>query len=519
MHKKLSNHGDESIPSAKGRKYMKKKILALCVLMVMVLIAFPTFISANTETKTLDIADGSITITSTGYTQAGTPVEYEGSYVITGTSSDAGITINGVADGATITFDDLDVTYTTGGPMIYVRTDVVINATGDVRFTADNGYSLMEYGTSGLTIIGDADIVLRGNMPLNIANPASITCNSLTIEGTGTGTAITNGEVRVEATEDISISGASTSSPMSVSPLRLTAGGNIVLTSPYIITSNELSATAGGNITVSSTGTAAVFMSDTELEAKGDVSLVKQNTGSFSYGDLIVKGENITIETQGTTIVDGGVLEVTGKNSKLIIGSNELEIGCSETEFEYDEQSHVPVLTIKENGVEVVDYVAKYYAGGNEVTAPTEIGDYKIELIHADTTPIGEVFFAIVPTDMTAVTAVEDAINALPATITLNDEAAVMAAKSAFDALSAYKKSLVNADAVTKLNAAITTINTLKEQGSNPGGGTVPGGDSAPEGDKAPETGEVRNIGAVIGMMVSTIGFLALAYDSKKKRA
>ena len=57
---------------------------------------------------------------------------------------------------------------------------------------------------------------------------------------------------------------------------------------------------------------------------------------------------------------------------------------------------------------------------------------------------------------------VEDLIDAIGADVTLNSEAAIDAAKSAYDALSDEDKALVDADKVDALNAAIIKLNRLK---------------------------------------------------------
>ena len=57
---------------------------------------------------------------------------------------------------------------------------------------------------------------------------------------------------------------------------------------------------------------------------------------------------------------------------------------------------------------------------------------------------------------------VEDLIDAIGANVTLNSEAAINAAKSAYDALSDEDKALVDADKVDALNAAIIKLNRLK---------------------------------------------------------
>ena len=93
-------------------------------------------------------------------------------------------------------------------------------------------------------------------------------------------------------------------------------------------------------------------------------------------------------------------------------------------------------VTHRSGGYEWLDIYAKFYQ--------MEISDLTITVLKGD------------------IETVEDLIDAIGANVTLNSEAAITAAKSAYDALSDEDKALVDADKVDALNAAIIRLNRLK---------------------------------------------------------
>ena len=93
-------------------------------------------------------------------------------------------------------------------------------------------------------------------------------------------------------------------------------------------------------------------------------------------------------------------------------------------------------VTHRSGGYEWLDIYAKFYQ--------MEISDLTITVLKGD------------------IETVEDLIDAIGANVTLNSEAAITAAKSAYDALSDEDKALVDADKVDALNAAIIKLSRLK---------------------------------------------------------
>ena len=93
-------------------------------------------------------------------------------------------------------------------------------------------------------------------------------------------------------------------------------------------------------------------------------------------------------------------------------------------------------VTHRSGGYEWLDVYANFYK--------MEISDLTITVLKGD------------------IETVEDLIDAIGANVTLNSEAAINAAKSAYDALSDEDKALVDADKVDTLTAAIIKLNRLK---------------------------------------------------------
>lgn len=93
-------------------------------------------------------------------------------------------------------------------------------------------------------------------------------------------------------------------------------------------------------------------------------------------------------------------------------------------------------VTHRSGGYEWLDVYAKFYQ--------MEISDLTITVLKGD------------------IETVEDLIDAIGANVTLDSEAAITAAKSAYDALSNEDKALVDADKVDALTAAIIRLNQLK---------------------------------------------------------
>ena len=93
-------------------------------------------------------------------------------------------------------------------------------------------------------------------------------------------------------------------------------------------------------------------------------------------------------------------------------------------------------VTHRSGGYDWLDSYAKFYR--------MEISDLTITVLKGD------------------IETVEDLIDAIGADVTLNSEAAINAAKSAYDALSDEDKALVDTDKVAALNAAIIKLNRLK---------------------------------------------------------
>ena len=120
---------------------MRKLITTIAVLTVMVLtvgLMGTAALAAPEEVLTLDIADGSLVISATGYSVNGAvETPYTGSYIITGTANTTGphktLTVTGVAADATVTLKDLTI-ITNGPPALTLYAPV--KATGSRTIVA-----------------------------------------------------------------------------------------------------------------------------------------------------------------------------------------------------------------------------------------------------------------------------------------------------------------------------------------------------------------------------------------------
>ena len=291
---------------------MKKIFLTIVLAMTICLFGITAY--AAEETVTLDIEDGAITITATGYTQGtGAEIPYTGSYILTGTTADDqmynNITINGVADGQTITLKDLDVE-TMGPYPLSISGEISLEATGNVSLI---GAYPAVYSSGKLTITGDADIVFKGNNAYGIQGNADITCNSLTILNDAMNTPAIYGDLTANVTNDINVSGYM----VGTGNMDIVAGGDVTLTAGITIgLSGHLCANVQGNLTFTNNAGAPIVGQGVELIVGGDV-LFENESGSTIYGAIEANvGGNFTVIGGGATPVIGATgnvdIEVEG---------------------------------------------------------------------------------------------------------------------------------------------------------------------------------------------------------------
>lgn len=179
-------------------KKIRKLIMALCVIGIIVL-TLPVTARADEETVTLDLGNGAIDITSTGYTQGGgSEVAFTGAYVITGSlTADTPLDIDnnsGSLFTCNITLDNAKIIgkrWCTG-VRIGGDSDIVLNITnvGDSVVMGYNHAALVSNNTANVTV----NITNTAGNRLEMGSSLSSTYRVFS-SGQGTITAYVNGEV------------------------------------------------------------------------------------------------------------------------------------------------------------------------------------------------------------------------------------------------------------------------------------------------------------------------------------
>jgi len=366
-----------------------KKLLSILTVLALMLCLLPVSALAADE-LTLNIADGAIVITATGYSiDNAAEIPYTGSYIITGSANTTGpfkyLTVNGVADGASVTLKDLSIV-TSGPPAIILSAPV--KATGKIQATAPADTIC----GGSVTITGDADFTVTSTTgaPAFSAGEITLSCRTLHVDG-GTGFSVgtinvtTTGDMKiksnnpsiggnnttlkvggnleieaanslcfsvtnafVEAAGNITLNN-STASPTAYASdsLSLKAGGNITVNgggSNGLLAPNKLTASAGGNLTVSTSGNSPTISSNNvDLTASGDISVTGSKsiavnaleTGSISAGGKLTlqggasapvySGNSTsgthTLQAKGDVLVKGPYMGITG-NDVTVSGAN-----------------------------------------------------------------------------------------------------------------------------------------------------------------------------------------------------
>ena len=290
---------------------MKKtnKLFAILLAIFMMAIIAPMAFAAD-EVVTIDLANGNVTITETGYSiDGGAETAFTGDYVITGKNdtSKSGyvIVFESIAEGTDITFKDVEITKTDYSG-IWFKCDTDIYVTGKMILVGK--YSPMFTGIA-VNITGDADIEYSGGF-FN-STKISIQCNSLSLEKTLNGQMIATSKFHVEATEDICFAGN--------------------------ISCGEFKIVAGNNITY---GSDSISAAEVNMTAGNDISLISGN-GGLSGGEVnITAGNDIT-----------STININTLNVKMVAGNNIIQEGggapIEQTPLDFGNK-----LVIKNAGIE-----------------------------------------------------------------------------------------------------------------------------------------------------------------------
>ena len=289
---------------------MKKtnKLLALILVIFMMTIVAPMAFAAD-DAVTLDLADGNIIITKTGYSiGGGTETAYTGDYIITGTRTsneyNSPVTIKSVADGSDITFKDIDITMTNYAAAISFQTDATVYAEGTIK--VESVLYAIDTTQYNLTIKGDADFILGATNDVVgriTAKNLDMTCKSLDARRVNTGAAVIN------ATEKAKITAESffVNCDITAAEFELVVDGDIVIDSmspnPLFKSGAFSLKSTNGNILIDADYMVA-STTDLSLEAKGDI-IINANSNYPLINSKTVKlvAENVDVENTGTGAV------------------------------------------------------------------------------------------------------------------------------------------------------------------------------------------------------------------------
>ena len=337
----------------------------LLVLALVVMFAPTVARAAEGDPLTLTVKDNDIiTVTSTGYTVSNqgvtNTVDYTGSYIFTGTATGTNsITIEGLAEGAAVTMQDLSVTSTGPIPMT-VNADTTIAASGSVSFSAN---SPAIYLSANLTITGDADITVSGNAGGIIKSSGSpvvdITCKNLSVES---GSVAVNAiAVTINAAENISLHS------LGVNAVSCGSDGSIKLT-------------AGGNISLTSVGSAPTVNGAAELNAGGFVTIANSGTGMASTGALVASGTDIAVTCSSTSPALASSADLTASGAVTVANTAGMAVNGKLTV----RKSASITVTGATNSPVVAGGAELHSAGDIVVTNPNGMGIYSTSGILVD---------------------------------------------------------------------------------------------------------------------------------------
>ncbi len=345
------------------------KLLAIILAIFMMAVIAPMAFAAE-DTVTIDLANGNVTISATGYSINGAAeTPFTGDYIITGKNDETKmanvIQINSVADGTDITLKDVDITQK-GSPCVMLNTDITLNATGTVKLT--NTSPTISANGKNVVITGDADILVNTGVYLATVGTMDITCNSLKVICTGSAPIVygctdfkvnavkdvvlngwfTSGNVEITAGEDITIGNANSTAPLLSGAATLkSTNGNIVIDHKVMIcTGSAFTAEAAGDVRVSAGSTspaitvtttikgvnvklsnasgAIISGSKLDIDATGDIDIDGNSSGAplITATETKLEGNNITLSNASGTIVNCSKLDIDATGDIDIDGNS-----------------------------------------------------------------------------------------------------------------------------------------------------------------------------------------------------
>ncbi len=295
---------------------MKKtnKLFAILLAVFMMAVVAPMAFAAD-EVVTIDLANGNVTITETGYSiDGGAETPFTGDYIITGKNDETKmanvIQINSLAEGSDITLKDVDIAQK-GPACIKLNVDATLKATGTVKLS--NTAPTISADGKNVVITGDADILVNTGVYFAYAYQGTIeiACKSLDVTGTGSAPIIYEcTDFKVNATEDVALNGW-----ISANNIDIVAGGDIFVgnansTAPLLQGTTSLKST-NGDITLDHKGMICTGLS-LALEAAGDVK-VNADSGSPAITAMTttIIGNNVILSNASGAVTSSSALDIT----------------------------------------------------------------------------------------------------------------------------------------------------------------------------------------------------------------
>ncbi|MBR2418772.1 MAG: hypothetical protein IKB12_09085 [Clostridia bacterium] len=293
-------------------------ILAVFVMAVVAPMAF-----AADEVVTIDLANGNVTITETGYSiDGGAETAFTGDYVFTGKNDETKmadvIRINSLAEGTDITLKDVEIAQK-GPACINSLVDLTLEATGSVKMS--NSSPVINADGKNIVITGDADISLNSNVYLASVGTMDIACNRLEIVCKSSAPMVYGcSDFKVNAVKDVVLNGWFTPGNVEV-----TAGEDITIdnaktTAPLLQATTSLKST-NGDITIDHKGMICTGAS-VVLDAAGDVTVnADTRSPANTSGNLTIAGNNVTLTNASGAIITGSIIDIDAKGNIVFEGS------------------------------------------------------------------------------------------------------------------------------------------------------------------------------------------------------
>jgi len=241
--------------------------------------------AAGAPAGNISLTAGQLTLTTGGTIQNGTILDRAGNISVTATNS---------------------IVISDGGKIL---SQAFVDNVGDLTVSAPGGSLTMDAGLIQASTIqsGNAGNIAVDAATVSLTNGAQIVTSSA---GTATGR---GGNLTINATGSVSISGSSSGAPVSV------LSGNDASSGLFSTASQRLSVAAQGGGQISVTTPSLVISDGGKISAftpaagpAGDITLA---TNAFS----LVNGAQVVSSTEGSG--QGGTIESTASNSTLISGS------------------------------------------------------------------------------------------------------------------------------------------------------------------------------------------------------